>query len=1369
MALLRKIILASLLAAALTFLNSCKDITSLPATSSTIAGVRTLDAPIELKASNGGRRKISLSWNVVSVAKYYRIYYSDSPNGTFTQCGESIGASYDDAVASGRTYYYKVSAVNGKGKESSLSEIVKGTSLATPIISNIVEEDTCATIEWYTENSSSYEDISRFEVHCTDGTQDFTEVLDGSEESYTFYNLSANTTYQFYVEVYTIKDPNAVEKSATVTASTYAQYTPVAPEFNAGQGKSTSCVTLSIKLPSKVQVSLDSNSDSVENIIDCPLYFEIYRKRASESSYPATPLVKKLYFDGTTSGTHNYSDYTAGNITSYEDTTVTRGIKYEYQIKSYIDTEYEALAGKYDKILGSKTGKTASGWAAAIPEFEIVNYKRVKSDNDTPDDASDDFISNISVQYSASWDDMGKASEYRYAVREKFTKENSASVTSTGWVSDANGNTLFTSLDVVNNITKAFDLTENAAEKLGSYDYILYIIPETITVKDAENNDVEEAVVEPIDDDDKILTYVTASSSVTVSNKVNMPSTTFTSWKGGWTNKTQLKWSLEDDVQYSLKRGADNEDKANWATIPWDTIKETITEDGLYEDTSVEGGHTYTYELYADGNHNTGIAVSVETLGTPAPVFNTYDYDSIHVAWSNTDVKCAAYYEVTLGDSGSVGGGASAKFIVTGTNTVEIEGSSFDAATTASMEGGEIALTIINPANYDDATISGLASNLTIKAYSDINSSDADRTAAGTAPVCTLGPAGITTEASVAKSDTTITVTWNKIDGAAAYLVRRDRMDSLNKTVVSSDSYVVPEGGGTITTGYVSAAVSDGKLVLTDKSKEDEGIMAWNSNQERLAWGYPYRYTVFPLLSNSETTDVSDSSTTITNDGVDIAYKNETKLSATGSTNGYGVDVFATKSQDPYRVKVTWTAPYSTEDREPKLWRSSDAVNWTKMSAIASNNCFIITPTGDDRVKPFYYAVSYAAEDTSVAPHAVYTAEMSAAKDISYSPEEAKNMGYPFALSSSAVNVPTDSGAVGFGEKFSYELWNTDKRKIGPDNSAEYTVSVKNNNYGEGYNVVANISRLKLITFADLGNYEITTPTASGNGEDSQSITLKPANVETNDSAYNTGLLSVLRDYKHYYKLGVTRTLSETENAFNEEGGGTIEASWCDESAPVYAYRNITNAELARAAMLAMTYGFFRVAGGVYDYSNMSGCYVKQKGSDTAGGIFYNSDGTLSGGISGKFYHTFRISKSAGQGYSPAMLTPGGTQNNTLAISTTSESITFWRQGANEGFLCFEDQPVLEVTAANTELGNIYDAKITVKCGGEKKTFLGVGTITSGDSDLAITVERTYSNTSLSITASTRDKRREYFPIQFGKDRNWDFMNSTYGWWGKKQ
>ncbi|MBR5966124.1 MAG: hypothetical protein IK015_08440 [Treponema sp.] len=1366
--LLKKSLGLTLIASCILAYTSCNNFSTLPATSSTIAGIKTLDAPVELKASNGGKRKISLSWNVVSVAKYYKIYCSDSPNGTFTQVGESFSATYEDAVASGRTYYYKVSSVNGNDEESEMSEIVTGTSLATPIIDKIEQEDTCASIQWYCENSASYEDIARFEVHCTDGNQDFSMVLNGNEYSYTFYNLSANTSYKFYVELYTIKDPDDVEKSAVVTKVTYSQYTPVAPEFTASQGNNKDGVALNITLPSKVQVSFGSD-DQVLDIVDSPLYFVVYRKRASEGAFPTTPHIAKLYFDGTTTKPSDYSKYEAGTVATYIDSKVDRGIKYEYLIKSYIDAECPELVAKnYNKNIGSRTGNTTAGWTPAEPTFEVVNFYR---------EISGSAVTSVSVQFKASWNAMGKATSYCYAIMEQFTKKgDDPSVTppTLSWYQEK----VFDSVESINGLSKIWDLTQNAAAQLGSYNYILCIIPEDACA-DINFSDPTSAA----EYQNKSLIYKSATSSVPVSDNPTEVSTTISAVKGGWKNKTQLKWPFVNNVQYSLKRGKDTEDKSTWTIIPWATIdaakslEDTTQDDGkttttcVFEDTSVEGGHTYHYELYADGSHPNGIAVDVNTLGEPAADFNAYAYDTVTVAWSDKNVCCADHYKITLGTANSIGGGASADLAVitdnNGTKTgVEIFNSTFDGGTTATIEGDLITLCVAKPANYNDATISGAPSNISITAYSDVDDATGNKT------VTTLGPAGITTSASVAQSDDTITVTWNKVDGATAYLVRRDRMDSANKTSVQSDSYVVPAAGGEIKTTYVSAVTTtDGtteKLVLTDKSMPNDSTDDnWKMNAERLAWGYPYRYTIFPLRSESDSVDTNDAKTTV---GA-VTYNKETAKSATGSTNGYGLDVLATKSQDPHRVKITWTPPYSTENREAKLWRSEDAATWTKVEATAAGNSFTVTPKGDDRCKAFYYAVSYAADTINVAPHAVYTAEISAAKDTVYSKTEAKNKGYPFALYAKASNVADDSGKATFKEKFEYTLWNPSERAVGPATDATYTVSVKNNNYGAGYNTVATINKLKQISVPILPTaYNLDSVEKVNSGSISQSITLKPKTVDTNDKAYDTGLLSVLRDYKHYYKIGVTRTLGENENAF--EHNGSIEASWGDDTStnpdPVYAWRNVTNAELARAAMLAMTYGFFRAAGGKTDYSNTGDVYVKQAGEDIAGGKFSNKGGSLSVGISGKYYHHFEINKSGELGYAPAMLAPGGVNASAVSISTTSTNITFWRQGANEGFLCFEDKPVLNVSAANSEVGNIYDATITVKCGGEKKTLLGVGTITSGEEDLKIDVARTYSGTSYSYKASSSSARREYFPIQFGTDRNWDFKNSSLGWWGPK-
>ncbi len=81
-------------------------------------------APTGLKATlNTNDDCIALTWNSVNNAVKYYIYRSESSYGTYLLMNESYTNSYtdNDALISGKTYYYKVSAVNagGEGSQSS--------------------------------------------------------------------------------------------------------------------------------------------------------------------------------------------------------------------------------------------------------------------------------------------------------------------------------------------------------------------------------------------------------------------------------------------------------------------------------------------------------------------------------------------------------------------------------------------------------------------------------------------------------------------------------------------------------------------------------------------------------------------------------------------------------------------------------------------------------------------------------------------------------------------------------------------------------------------------------------------------------------------------------------------------------------------------------------------------------------------------------------------------------------------------------------------------------------------------------------------------------------------------------------------------
>ena len=84
-------------------------------------------------ASSG---KIKVSWNEVKGATAYRVYRATSKNGTYKMLKETTALNFTNTSAvSGKTYYYKVSAIASDKTESPFSEIsVRACDLARPVV-----------------------------------------------------------------------------------------------------------------------------------------------------------------------------------------------------------------------------------------------------------------------------------------------------------------------------------------------------------------------------------------------------------------------------------------------------------------------------------------------------------------------------------------------------------------------------------------------------------------------------------------------------------------------------------------------------------------------------------------------------------------------------------------------------------------------------------------------------------------------------------------------------------------------------------------------------------------------------------------------------------------------------------------------------------------------------------------------------------------------------------------------------------------------------------------------------------------------------------------------------------------------------------
>lgn len=109
--------------------------------------------PTGLAAAVAGDGQLSLSWNAVSGATSYNLYYGTAPGVTTSSPTKVVSATNPQVVSSlidGTPYYFVVTAVNANG-ESIVSSEISATPIAKPVApSGIVAsaENSQATIAW---------------------------------------------------------------------------------------------------------------------------------------------------------------------------------------------------------------------------------------------------------------------------------------------------------------------------------------------------------------------------------------------------------------------------------------------------------------------------------------------------------------------------------------------------------------------------------------------------------------------------------------------------------------------------------------------------------------------------------------------------------------------------------------------------------------------------------------------------------------------------------------------------------------------------------------------------------------------------------------------------------------------------------------------------------------------------------------------------------------------------------------------------------------------------------------------------------------------------------------------------------------------
>ena len=270
-----------------------------------------------------------------------------------------------------------------------------------------------------------------------------------------------------------------------------------------------------------------------------------------------------------------------------------------------------------------------------------------------------------------------------------------------------------------------------------------------------------------------------------------------------------------------------------------------------------------------------------------------------------------------------------------------------------------------------------------------------------------------------------------------------------------------------------------------------------------------------------------------------------------------------------YSVTVTWTKPYmgGTGTLKPVLLRvesGTSSASWTTYSQAdfeteGSKATVHLSGDGANRNKAYDYVVKYVPDGNpgfTYSPLAAYTEAQKGDSSLN----EPANKGYFFSVEGAEASKTDikDGGASTFAEELAITPYNWTERKNGPE---KYKVYVKNNNIDGNYNLVATIPVNKKGYGTPAVNVSDINVTVSGSG-----LRFTP---EFSGDVHG-GLLKVLRDYKHYYKIEAVRTIKDSDGVETE-----ITAVLGDDDS-IWGARQITAKEMVKAATLAMSEGMKR-------------------------------------------------------------------------------------------------------------------------------------------------------------------------------------------------
>lgn len=1134
-----------------------------------LQGNKAIATPLNVTASHGQKRQITISWTPVSNAKYYYIYRAETPHSQFVQIDEAAGGEASKAISvpAGFSGYFKVAAVTGLGEISELSLASYGTSLASPVITDIQQDDEAAsaTIYWFMENlnEKSYLSSVQFNVICynPDGSEKDHILLSKTENTFcTFENLNTATIYSYDVEAYLLSDQTASEKSMKVDKATAVSLIPQVANFTATEGtEKDQKVTLTITLPqmAKTPSSTGTGGTDLPGYEEKPLYFKIQRFNEANQIYDT--VVDYLSFNGSTTPLNkdheDFGLYTEGNTVTWYDTNVERGIKYKYRVLSYVDNYFENESTTTRKVVTHDPAKAnvKTGWAANIPAISSTQVEYTKDIAANADDKTitAEYIKSASLKLNASWESLGKEGDYKYVLVEKRFKiksDNGDVEDETGTeelLIQANGSTYFDSIadikdfeinfnfsaPVVNADKSTTDAAENANIR-GYYKYSIYVIPSAA----AEENPSPDLSIK----DKALVSKEDSSTRLVFNGEVPTP---VLNVADGYKSKAIISYNKQDKTTYKLVRETLD---ADGKVITGEDKTVDITESTTYEDKTLEAGKAYQYTLYASTTGMLDIpstTVRAYTLGKPDLTFDeaALDYSTITLKWrsavspleadsikAGTSTDKHVKYTVKVPYNGTVISYDLSSHELNGTETVTF---TEDDYTLNVINGTDYIFKLKKNIEYFDysgktpkiaAENAGKSFGVTLVVSNDRIDEDEDNHNDITVQARTLGPANSGITATKATSVNNIKVQWNKIPGIEYYAVRRTCPATTDEEEPKDDIIYVSKDGTVkvneepVSTLRTVVSPQPDSFILTDQHcTATDAQDSYQTNQAKIAWGLEFEYTVIPVLSTDDNPFEDFDKVTYTDDKNSI-------VTAKGYTPGYGLNVVATKAESADSVTVKWDKPNEFAKTQPKVWcRKENSADWIGGSpyTAGTTSCTIHLPDSlrADKVE---FAITYDTNETAKFEPS-YLTNLSNKKD---SDGEALNVGYQFTLTSFYATAPVKTAET-FSEQINWSKDQNGERKKGAGDFIDgdcYEIQILNKNCSNKWYTIATLNKAGEFHPVNMSGkwYDITI---TDNGNDS--ATILPGSVSDAGGVHD-GLLKVQRDYKHYYRLVAKRKTS---------------------------------------------------------------------------------------------------------------------------------------------------------------------------------------------------------------------------------------------------